>query len=176
MLALDQLIAQLSFDTDSQQTLAHARALRARMSRLMPVLSALESVLHAMRTTPGRLSSAALTRTATHLQARQPADADLRSPCSAASATTRPTCLPRNRQAPSRRWTRRPLYHDHAMLLFGAVSADWRCSAPGCCGSFRAGRMAAARWPWRRSQAAFRDHRRAASGGQIIYALGPRAC
>ncbi len=52
MLALDQMIAHLSFDTESRHTLHHARALRETMSRLMPTLSALESVLRAQPRTP----------------------------------------------------------------------------------------------------------------------------
>lgn len=49
MLALDQLIEQLAFDAESRQAVGHARNLRARMSRVIPVLSGLDSVLHAMR-------------------------------------------------------------------------------------------------------------------------------
>jgi uncharacterized membrane protein YccC len=52
ILALDQLIAQLSYDTESAASLRHARALRARMTALMPLLSALSAVLQALRTHP----------------------------------------------------------------------------------------------------------------------------
>jgi len=49
ILALDQLIAQLSYDTESTDTLRHARALRERMTMLLPVLSSLGGLLHALR-------------------------------------------------------------------------------------------------------------------------------
>ncbi|CAG2132904.1 p-hydroxybenzoic acid efflux pump subunit AaeB [Cupriavidus numazuensis] len=52
ILALDQLIAQLSYDTESAGSLRHARALRARMTTLMPLLSALSAVLEALRMHP----------------------------------------------------------------------------------------------------------------------------
>ncbi|KJK25978.1 transporter [Burkholderiaceae bacterium 16] len=49
ILALDQLIVQLSYDTESADTLRHARALRERMTMLLPVLSSLAAVLQALR-------------------------------------------------------------------------------------------------------------------------------
>lgn len=49
ILALDQLIAQLSYDTESADTLRHARALRERMTMLLPVLSSLAGLLQALR-------------------------------------------------------------------------------------------------------------------------------
>lgn len=49
ILALDQLITQLSYDTESAHTLRHARALRERMTMLLPVLSSLAGVLQALR-------------------------------------------------------------------------------------------------------------------------------
>ncbi|CAG2134175.1 p-hydroxybenzoic acid efflux pump subunit AaeB [Cupriavidus yeoncheonensis] len=52
ILALDQLIAQLSYDTESAASLRHARALRTRMTALMPLLSALSAVLQALRMHP----------------------------------------------------------------------------------------------------------------------------
>ncbi|AQV97719.1 FUSC family protein [Cupriavidus necator] len=53
ILALDQLISQLAYDTEGSHTLRHARALRQRMTMLMPLLSSLESVLQALRSHPG---------------------------------------------------------------------------------------------------------------------------
>ncbi|SPC16288.1 FUSC family protein [Cupriavidus taiwanensis] len=49
ILQLDQLISQLAYDTEGSYTLRHARALRRRMTMLMPLLSSLESVLQALR-------------------------------------------------------------------------------------------------------------------------------
>ncbi|MBB3009322.1 FUSC family protein [Cupriavidus alkaliphilus] len=49
ILQLDQLISQLAYDTEGSHTLRHARALRRRMTMLMPLLSSLESVLQALR-------------------------------------------------------------------------------------------------------------------------------
>lgn len=49
ILALDQLIVQLSYDTESADTLRHARALRERMTMLLPVLSSLAGLLQALR-------------------------------------------------------------------------------------------------------------------------------
>ncbi|SPA42655.1 putative transporter; Fusaric acid resistance domain [Cupriavidus taiwanensis] len=49
ILQLDQLISQLAYDTEGGDTLRHARALRRRMTMLMPLLSSLESVLQALR-------------------------------------------------------------------------------------------------------------------------------
>ncbi|MBF6986935.1 FUSC family protein [Cupriavidus sp. IK-TO18] len=55
ILALDLLITQLAYDTEGSRTLRHARALRQRMTMLMPLLSSLESVLQALRGLPGGL-------------------------------------------------------------------------------------------------------------------------
>jgi len=52
ILALDQMISQLSYDTESADSLRHARALRERMTLLMPLLSSLECVLQALRGHP----------------------------------------------------------------------------------------------------------------------------
>ncbi|WP_042878378.1 FUSC family protein [Cupriavidus necator] len=52
ILALDQLASQLAYDTGGSHTLRHARALRQRMTMLMPLLSSLESVLQALRGHP----------------------------------------------------------------------------------------------------------------------------
>ncbi|UIF90523.1 FUSC family protein [Cupriavidus sp. UYPR2.512] len=52
ILALDQLASQLAYDGEGSQTLRHARALRQRMTMLMPLLSSLESVLQALRRHP----------------------------------------------------------------------------------------------------------------------------
>ncbi|NUO84735.1 MAG: FUSC family protein, partial [Cupriavidus sp.] len=49
ILQLDQLISQLAYDTEGSHTLPHARALRRRMTMLMPLLSSLDSVLQALR-------------------------------------------------------------------------------------------------------------------------------
>lgn len=123
MLALDQLIVQLSFDTESRQTLDHARALRARMSRLMPTLSGLESVLHALRQQTGRtLAREALMATAAHLQARH--EALMRS-CAALQhgIGDRRSGPPSGSFAETEQAEAVSLYHDHTMMLFGAVSA-----------------------------------------------------
>ncbi|MBY4729249.1 FUSC family protein [Cupriavidus pauculus] len=138
MLALDQLIAQMSFDAGSQQTLSHARALRARMSRLMPVLSGWESVLYAMRGQPGhKLSHTALAETAAYLQTRQDAlmqscialqraigdhNGTSRSASLAASGATQTAEAGETAEA-AEAADAQALYHDHAMLLFGAASA-----------------------------------------------------
>ncbi|WP_454742811.1 FUSC family protein [Cupriavidus necator] len=52
ILALDQLVSQLAYDTEGGHTLRHARALRQRMTLLMPLLSSLESVLQSLRSHP----------------------------------------------------------------------------------------------------------------------------
>lgn len=52
ILALDQLVSQLAYDTEGSHTLRHASALRRRMTMLMPLLSSLESVLQALRSHP----------------------------------------------------------------------------------------------------------------------------
>nr|WP_315597993.1 FUSC family protein [uncultured Cupriavidus sp.] len=121
MLALDQLIVQLSFDAESRHAVDHARALRARMSRLMPVLSGLESVLQASRQRAGHtLPQAALTETADWLQAQH---ARLLQSCTVlqqgiGDGPPAVKSLPANEQTEAA-----SLHHDHAMLLFGAVSA-----------------------------------------------------
>lgn len=129
MLALDQLIVHLSFDTESRQAVDHARALRRRMSGLMPVLSGLESVLHALRDTalPTSPNSPTLPRPALHeavalLTARHER---LMRACAALQRGIgdRPDVPPRMdvEGAPERE--REAPYHDHAMLAFGAASA-----------------------------------------------------
>lgn len=121
MLALDQLIVHLSFDAESRRAVDHARALRARMSRLMPVLSGLDVVLHALRDThapalarPALEQAAALLHTR-HLALMQGC-ADLRHGIDDQPA--RPSASP----APETIETD-AAHHDHAMLVFGAVSA-----------------------------------------------------
>lgn len=133
MLALDQLIVHLSFDIESRQAVDHARALRGRMSRLMPVLAGLESVLQALRDTPGsrapHLPRAALEQAAALLQTRHAklmrACAELRQ-----RIVDRPDvpCADSSRLATGGRDAAHELdvdtlHHDHAMLVFGAVSA-----------------------------------------------------
>lgn len=49
ILALDQLISQLSYDPETADMVRHARELRARMSMLLPVLSSLTAVLGTLR-------------------------------------------------------------------------------------------------------------------------------
>ena len=122
MLALDQLIVQLSFDTESQQTLQHARALRARMSGLMPILSALESVLHALRTAPDGSEREALTKTAVHLHTQFN---KLMRTCETLQhgIGDRPAGPPPDEATAAEQADQAAAYHDHAMLLFGAVSA-----------------------------------------------------
>ncbi|SDP37921.1 Uncharacterized membrane protein YccC [Ralstonia sp. 25mfcol4.1] len=149
MLALDQLIVHLSFDIESRQAVDHARALRGRMSRLMPVLSGLESVLQALRETPDarppRLPRAALEQAAALLHTRHAVlmrvCADLRqrivdrpdtpSGNSSGNSSGNPSANPSG-NAPGTGMAgthaeREPegdtLHHDHAMLVFGAVSA-----------------------------------------------------
>ncbi|MDK3025386.1 FUSC family protein [Cupriavidus taiwanensis] len=70
ILQLDQLISQLAYDTEGSHTLRHARALRRRMTMLMPLLSSLDSVLQALRSHAGGLPAdlrAALAATAAWL-------------------------------------------------------------------------------------------------------------
>ncbi|UDM53259.1 FUSC family protein [Cupriavidus sp. MP-37] len=55
ILQLDQLISQLAYDTEGSHTLRHARALRRRMTMLMPLLSSLDSVLQALRCHTGSI-------------------------------------------------------------------------------------------------------------------------
>ena len=121
MLALDQMIAHLSFDTESRHTLHHARALRETMSRLMPTLSALDSVLRAKPRAPH--ANRALQDTADFLRGRMD---DLLATCDALQhgIGDRPTqAVPpaSARIAPSESPTA-SRYHDHGMLLFGAAS------------------------------------------------------
>ncbi len=121
MLALDQLIVQLSFDTESRHAVDHARALRARMSRLMPVLSGLESVLHALRQRAGHtLSQAVLTETAAWLQAQH---ALLMQSCTVLQQGIGDGPAAVTSLAASEQTGSASLHHDHTMLLFGAVSA-----------------------------------------------------
>ncbi|PLP97709.1 FUSC family protein [Cupriavidus pauculus] len=133
MLALDQLIVHLSFDIESRQAVDHARALRGRMSRLMPVLSGLESVLQALRETPDarapRLPRPALEQAAALLNTRYAillrACADLQQRI--VDRPDAPQGHPSRTEPPSGETEREPdgdtLHHDHAMLVFGAVSA-----------------------------------------------------
>lgn len=126
MLALDQLIVHLSFDAESGHAVSHARALRARMSRMMPLLSGRESLLHALRHGHGHtLPRATLEVSAAHLKDRYQT---LMRGC--ADLQQRIDDRPPVRQLMPRRWfavTERAdaptLHHDHAMLVFGAVSA-----------------------------------------------------
>ncbi|WP_066737871.1 FUSC family protein [Cupriavidus sp. D384] len=132
MLALDQLIVHLSFDIESQQAVDHARALRGRMSRLMPVLSGLESVLQALRDTRApRLPRLALEQAAALLTTRHAilmrACADLRQRI--VDRPDAPQGKPSMSEPPGSATGHEPepegdtLHHDHAMLVFGAVSA-----------------------------------------------------
>jgi len=122
MLALDQLIVQLSFDTESELTLQHARALRARMSGLMPILSALENVLQAQRAAADDSAHIALTRTAAHLHAQF---SKLMQTCETLQhgIGDRPAGPPPDDAVSDDQTEQAAAYHDHAMLLFGAVSA-----------------------------------------------------
>lgn len=126
MLALDHLIEQLSFDTESRETVARARTLRARMSSVMPILSGLESVLHAMRDdAPARLPRAALETAAAGLRARLDA---LMASCTAlqqgiGDRGVRGAETPVRPLAAGERDAAADLHHDHAMLLFNAMSA-----------------------------------------------------
>lgn len=126
MLALDQLIVHLSFDIESRQAVDHARALRGRMSRLMPVLSGLESVLHALRDTRAPwLPRAALEQAAALLNTRH---ALLMRACDDLQQriADRSDALPATSQKSEIADPEAgddTLHHDHAMLVFGAVSA-----------------------------------------------------
>ncbi|KAI3605928.1 Tetrapartite efflux system, inner membrane component FusBC-like (plasmid) [Cupriavidus necator H850] len=53
ILALDQLVSHLSYDTDSAVRVRDARELRGRMTMLLPVLSSLTAVVTALRKHPG---------------------------------------------------------------------------------------------------------------------------
>jgi len=120
MLALDQLIAQLSFDTESRHTLAHARALRETMSMLMPTLSALDSVLHALRCGASTVQSrAALEATADFLRGRM---AELLQACDTLQRGMVDGTPPLRRTPARGSPAPQARYHDHGMLLFGAVS------------------------------------------------------
>lgn len=117
MLALDQLIVHLSFDTESRHAVAHARALRASMSRLMPVLSGLEVVRRALRCDAPPLPRAELERAARHLDARR--DMLMRA-CAAWQDGIDNARLSAPVPEPDE-----PVSagHDHVMLAFGAASA-----------------------------------------------------
>jgi len=52
ILALDQLVSQLSYDADSAQIVRHARELRGRMSMLLPILSSLSANVATLRQLP----------------------------------------------------------------------------------------------------------------------------
>lgn len=53
ILALDQLISQLSYDTDSVERVRAARELRGRMTMLLPVLSSLAAIVESMQLRQG---------------------------------------------------------------------------------------------------------------------------
>ncbi|PWK37405.1 FUSC family protein [Cupriavidus plantarum] len=143
MLALDQMIEQLSFDTESRGTVARARALRARMSSVMPVLAALDTVLHAKREgsavalPPAALETAvarlrarheALMRTCVTLQRGigDRADAALGERDGGARAREAGTgegAGAGSSGSSSESEDAAGLHHDHGMLLFHAASA-----------------------------------------------------
>lgn len=52
ILALDQLISQLSYDADTSERVRDAQELRGRMTMMMPVLSTVASLVHALRQHP----------------------------------------------------------------------------------------------------------------------------
>ncbi|VVE28947.1 inner membrane efflux transporter [Pandoraea communis] len=52
ILALDQLISQLSYDADTSERVRDARELRGRMTMMMPVLSTVASLVHTLREHP----------------------------------------------------------------------------------------------------------------------------
>lgn len=52
ILALDQLISQLSYDTETAERVKHAQELRGRMTMLLPVLSSLAAVVEALHQYP----------------------------------------------------------------------------------------------------------------------------
>lgn len=55
ILALDQFIGQLAYDTASVEVVRHARELRWRLSLLLPMLSSLQAALAELRTQPAGL-------------------------------------------------------------------------------------------------------------------------
>lgn len=123
MLALDHMIDQLSFDTESQQTVGYARNLRRRMARVIPVLSALDSVLQAMRRNADLgLPKHAITETAANLEARYKV---LIQSCDALQQHIgdRPAGASLLDLRPSESEEYEALHHDHVMLLFGSLSA-----------------------------------------------------
>ncbi len=156
MLALDQMIAHLSFDTESRHTLHHARALRETMSRLMPTLAALDSVLAGQTArAPRTPTSPALQDTADFLRGRMD---DLLATCDALQhgIGDRPTqAVPpaSARIAPSESPTA-SRYHDHGMLLFGAASTGLAVFCAGLIWMFSGWEDGADRWRWRPSRAA----------------------
>ncbi|WP_137924168.1 FUSC family protein [Cupriavidus sp. 2SB] len=123
MLALDHMIEQLSFDSESRRTVGRARRLRARMGRVIPVLSGLDSVLQAMRTgTPSISPQQSLVETVGYLQTQYDI---LMSGCadlleyigeSATRVPDRVTDASESNEAAA-------LHHDHFMLLIGSLSA-----------------------------------------------------
>ncbi|VVD59368.1 transporter [Pandoraea eparura] len=52
ILALDQLISQLSYDADTSERVRDAQELRGRMTMMMPVLATVASLVHALREHP----------------------------------------------------------------------------------------------------------------------------
>ncbi|CAG2144119.1 p-hydroxybenzoic acid efflux pump subunit AaeB [Cupriavidus campinensis] len=123
MLALDQMIAHLSFDTESRHTLHHARALRETMSRLMPTLSALDSVLRAQPRAADTNPDPALQDAADFLRGRMD---ELLATCDALQhgIGDRPTqaAPPAPARIAPQESPTAGRYHDHGMLLFGAAS------------------------------------------------------
>ncbi|RZT42165.1 FUSC family protein [Cupriavidus agavae] len=130
MLALDQLIVQLSFDTETRRTLNHASALRTAMFGLTPVLSALATVRQASRQADPPFPQAVLADTARHLDAKY---RTLLARCTALQAGIGDRTMPPPAIAAPRSDTAAAEadaadhgpapHHDHAMLLFGAASA-----------------------------------------------------
>lgn len=64
ILSLDMLIGQLSYDTETADRVRDARELRGRMTMMMPVLSTVASLVHALRAHPEGVPAALETRMA----------------------------------------------------------------------------------------------------------------
>ncbi|MGO4326547.1 FUSC family protein [Cupriavidus sp. 2TAF22] len=87
ILALDHLIAQLAYDTESAATLERARALHERMTMLLPVLSSLAEVTRALRHHPEGMPTSLARRMAALTQwIAAGADADPHRPAAAHTA------------------------------------------------------------------------------------------